>query len=100
MRSSNLFAGFIVLCLLTGAMLAWHAQSRQLGDAPQQAERRALVRQLGLTDLCLFTDARYTRHPSQADLHSPFQDYPLAFEHFPSGGLMLPPPQLRNHGLD
>ena len=50
-----------------------------------------LVHDLGLTDLSLFTDARYTRHPTQADLHSAFQDHPLALDHFPSGSLMAPP---------
>jgi hypothetical protein len=52
------------------------------------------VKQLELTDLCLFTDARYTRHPSMADMHSAFQDLPMAFEHFPSGSLIAPPPHL------
>jgi len=53
------------------------------------------VQRLGLTDLCLFTDARYARHPSMADLHTPFQDSPMAVEHFPSGTVILPPPHLR-----
>lgn len=51
---------------------------------------RSLVRKLGLSDLALFTEARYTRHPAQADLHSAFQDHPLALEHFPSGSLIPP----------
>lgn len=51
---------------------------------------RAMAARLGLTDLALFTEARYTRHPSQADQHSAFQDHPLAFEHFPSGSLIVP----------
>ena len=51
---------------------------------------RALVRDLGLTDLSLFTEARYTRHPTQADRHAPFQDHPAALEHFPTGSLMPP----------
>jgi hypothetical protein len=25
------------------------------------------------------------RHPSQADLHSAFQDHPVSLEHFPAG---------------
>ena len=58
------------------------------------AKRKHLVRELHITDLCLLTEARYTRHPSQADLNSPFQDYPTAFEHFPSGSLMTPPRHL------
>ena len=52
---------------------------------------RITVPELGLTDLALFTEARYTRHPSQADLHTPFQDHPLSFDHFPSGSLLSPP---------
>jgi hypothetical protein len=54
----------------------------------------SLAARLGLTDLCLFTEARYTRHPSQADLHGPFQDHPAGREHFPSGSVMPPPREL------
>lgn len=62
---------------------------------PRLAARAALVERLGLTDLALFTEARYTRNPSQADLHAAFQDHPFAIEHFPSGSLVAPP---RQHG--
>lgn len=69
-----------------------------LGDAQLSGARRAgeveamraMAARLDLTDLALFTEARYTRHPGQADLHSAFQDHPLALEHFPSGSLILP----------
>ncbi len=54
------------------------------------AERAALAARLGLTDLALFTEARYTRHPSQADRHAAFQDHPFALEHFPTGSLVAP----------
>ena len=54
--------------------------------------RRQLVRVLGLTDLSLSSEARYTRHPTQADLFSAFQDFPAALEHFPSGSVVLPNP--------
>ncbi len=57
-------------------------------------ERRAIVRALTLTDLCLFTEARYTRHPSMTELHTPFQDHPMALEHFPSGSIMAVPARL------
>ena len=56
--------------------------------------KRDEVVRLQLTDLCLFTEARYTRHPSQADLHSAFMDHPLALEHFPTGALIAPPAHL------
>lgn len=58
--------------------------------SPRLAANRALVERYGLTDLALFTEARYTRHPSQADLHSAFQDHPAALEHFPTGSLLQP----------
>ncbi|MFA5626468.1 MAG: hypothetical protein WCX90_07160 [Thiohalomonadaceae bacterium] len=67
----------------------WRAQTLQAGTGA------ALVAELGLTDLALFTEARYTRHLSQADRHSAFQDHPLALDHFPSGSLVPPPERLR-----
>jgi len=63
-------------------------------------EKKEVVKTLGLTDLCLFTEARYTRHPSMADLNSAFQDYPVSFEHFPSGSLIMPPRHLVLYGMD
>jgi hypothetical protein len=61
--------------------------------------RRHWVGKLELSDLCLFTDARYARHLSMADLHTPFQDHPLSFEHFPSGSMIGPPPHLKGNVL-
>jgi hypothetical protein len=62
-------------------------------------EKQRLVRRLELTDLCLSTEASYTRHLSQADFHTAFQDHPLSLEHFPSGSILQPPPHLRRtHG--
>jgi len=80
-----------ILSLLFGLTLADSAWRSQPTD---RAADRALVRELGLTDLSLFTEARYTRHPTQADRHSPFQDHPAALDHFPSGALLPPPPGL------
>jgi hypothetical protein len=52
-----------------------------------------LVRSLTLTDLSIWTEARYTRHPSQADSFTPFQDFPSAPEHFPAGSIVPPTPR-------
>ena len=89
-RAFAFLACGVLVFLLTFADAARQNRSR----AAALAVNAQLVEHLGLTDLCLFTEARYTRHPSQAVLHSAFQDHPLALEHFPSGS-MLPPP----HGL-
>lgn len=79
------------------AALALHAALADRGTQRRMAETAELVRRVGLTDLALFTEARYTRHPSQADLHTPFQDHPISFEHFPSGTFM-PVPEHLNSG--
>jgi hypothetical protein len=54
------------------------------------AAAEALTAQLGLTDIALFNEARYTRHPALADLHTAFQDGPASLDHFPSGSLVTP----------
>lgn len=53
-------------------------------------DNRELVQQLGLTDFAIWTEARYTRHPTQTDFFSPFQEFPSAFEHFPAGSIIAP----------
>ncbi len=91
MRNSTVFLLVSAVNVVLVALLAFHARYRQTADAAVMAESAELVRTLRLTDLCLFTEARYTRHPAMADLHAPFQDHPLALEHFPSGSLVTPP---------
>jgi hypothetical protein len=82
--STPVFAGFAVLALALGAAGLHAGLSRQAQQA-RMAASATLVGQAGLTDLALFTEARYARHPSMADLHTAFQDNPMSFEHFPSG---------------
>lgn len=88
-RSDEFLAVAGLLAALVGLTLVEAALHR--ADPSGHATSRAMVRRLGLTDLCLFTEARYTRHPSQADHFAPFQDHPQALEHFPSGSLLAPP---------
>jgi len=80
--------------LLLGLMFA-HAGLQRRADMPLLESPAGMVGRLELTDLCLFTEARYTRHPSQADLHSAFQDHPVALEHFPAGSMGRTPSGLR-----
>jgi hypothetical protein len=81
-------ATLLGLCLVHGARAGAAA-------GPARARRAQTVRALGLTDLCLFTDASYTRHLALADLHAPLQEHPLCLEHFPGGSLAEPPETLR-----
>ena len=63
-------------------------------DLPLLRQKAEVVKSLGLTDLCLSTEARYTRHLSQADWHAAFQSHPLALDHFPIGSILGPPETL------
>jgi len=91
MRKSVAFTVFISVNLFLLVLLTLHARYRQTTAIRERLGRAELVRTLQLTDLCLFTEARYTRHPAMADRFAPFQDHPGAMEHFPSGSLVTPP---------
>ena len=88
-RSSRALA---VVGLLGTVFVATFADAVWLraGRAPARPQAAEMVRRLGLTDLCRVTEARYTRHLSQADLNTAFQDHPLSLEHFPSGSFTQP----------
>ena len=92
MKKSDLYVAFILICGTVLAFLAF-VHPKIVGPAHEKRieEERRLVRELRITDMCLFTEARYTRHISQADTHAPFQDHPMSFEHFPSGSIVKPP---------
>jgi hypothetical protein len=91
MRKSVVFSLVTAVNIVLLSLVAVHARYSQSIAAPGRLERTELARTLQLTDLCLFTEARYTRHPAMADRFAPFQDHPGAMEHFPSGSLVTPP---------
>ena len=93
-RESTAFLLFVALCMGSLLLLFAHAAWREKADRESIGEKREIVKALGLTDLCLFTEARYSRHPAAADRFTPFQDHPLSLEHFPSASILLPPPHL------
>lgn len=98
LRRSTIYLGTTAGLLLVLAGIFLHASGEVRASAPIFARKTALVHQLELTDLCLFTEASYTRHLSMTDLSTPFQDAPMSLEHFPTGALVEPPPHLvRNH---
>ncbi len=93
MRRSTVFFIAIAAQAAIAILLMAHAVSARNAAGPRLQQEGRLVSDLKLTDLCLFTEARYTRHPSMADRNTAFQDYPFSFEHFPSGSL-LPVPEI------
>ena len=90
-RKSSVFLGVTLVQAALLGMCFLHAGRAGLAARPAVARRAATVKALGLTDLCLFTDAAYTRHLALADGHAPFQEHPACLEHFPAGSLASPP---------
>ncbi len=91
MRNSSRFLLFVVVGVTVIALLPCHAHYRQQASLRPMNRPPEELTELQLTDLCLVTEARHTRHPSLADRHAPFQEHPLALEFFPSGSFILPP---------
>lgn len=91
MRKSIVFISFTATHIVLILLMVLHTHLSQSATLPERLERAMLAKTLRLTDLCLFTEARYTRHPAMADRFAPFQDHPTALEHFPSGSFVTPP---------
>lgn len=91
MIRTRFFLSFITLLLAGLALLFLHSRhGKQVWITQELAPNRELVAHLALTDLALWTEARYTRHPALADFFAPFQDAPASFEHFPAGSIIAP----------
>jgi hypothetical protein len=90
LRGSTAAAWILGVIVLAWTLLILDRQRLVERHAAQTSSARAVVQANQLTDPALFTEARYTRHPSQADRHAAFQDHPMALEHFPAGSLMPP----------
>jgi len=95
----RIFITLLSLLILSVAAMILHGVMKAGEMERTLATVRKTVNELMLTDLAVWTEARYTRHPSQADIFAPFQDYPSSIEHFPAGSIMAPPVEiLEAHG--
>ena len=90
MRAATFLATIALLSVLIVSLVLLDGKRAVARNSAREANI-ALVKVLQLTDLALWTEARYTRHPSQADYFTPFQSSLSALEHFPSGSWVLPP---------
>jgi hypothetical protein len=87
------FLSFILLLLgFLGVELFGTGAFQPSQQSAAETELASLVKRLQLTDFALWSEARYARHPSQADWFTPHQDFPGSLEHFPAGSLIAPAP--------
>ena len=85
MRPSHILLIIILLFVFLDSSLFIHSQKLKEDLQSDQEIQKIAVAGLGLTDLCVATEARYTRHPAVSDPMAPFMDHPGALEHFPTG---------------
>lgn len=91
MTRHKIFLTFTILEILILLVLLIYSRTSVISEEQINIpNKRELVRHLQLTDLSLWTEARYTRHPSQADFFTAFQDFPSSLEHFPAGSIIGP----------
>ena len=92
MRPSHILLIIILVLFFVDASLFIHSQRLKEELRSDEEIQRIAVAGLGLTDLCVATEARYTRHPAVSDPMAPFMDHPGALEHFPTGSFWAAPP--------
>jgi len=89
-RSRAYLTLIALLTAVIGSLALWAHQESAYLDQKRLPGLRQVVNTMQLTDLALWGEARYTRHPAMADQFSAFQDHPGALEHFPAGSLVAP----------
>jgi len=87
--STRLLIAVSVIVVSQLALYQAHQRAHSIRRESNQQMRKVIDR-LGLTDLCIATDARYVRHLSITDPLAPFMDHPGAIEHFPSSSAVVP----------
>ncbi len=91
MRPCVIFSTFLGFLAMVDGGLYLHHQAQVARAGAEAGVLLITVAGLGLSDLSLATEARYTRHPAVSDLVVPFMDHPGAIEHFPTGSFWAAP---------
>ena len=85
MRPSQILLIILLVFFFIDTSLFIHSRRLEKELQADEEIQKIVVAGLGLTDLCVATEARYTRHPAVSDPMAPFMDHPGALEHFPTG---------------
>ena len=90
-RPLHILLLLLVFLMLVNAGLFMHGSAASVKQRYRAKIWDIASAGLGLTDLCIATEALYTRHPAVSDPLSPFMEHPGAIEHFPTGSFWAPP---------
>ena len=91
MRPCKILFAILLLLLSIDTVLYLHAGIAATASKNASDVQAVAVAALGLADLAVATEARYTRHPAVSDPMAPFMDHPGALEHFPTGSFWSAP---------
>jgi hypothetical protein len=91
MRPSLLLALLLLAIGILDVGLLLQSGQQRAAWPVRMASAGIATEALGLTDLCIATEARYTRHPAVSDPLAPFMDHPGGLEHFPTGSFWAYP---------
>ena len=83
-RPAYLLAIMLALLAIFAMNLLYFGRQVAVRQTEALMTNQALVRGLGLSDLCLSTEARYTRHLAASDRVVVSMDHPGGIDHFPS----------------
>ncbi len=84
MRPSVGLLILILLLVMLGSAVGHSVLTKRRWQADNFALLGSVAAGLGLSDLALSTEARYTRHPAVSDAVVVSMDHPGAIDHFPS----------------
>lgn len=84
MRPSVGLLLLMLILVMLGSAVGHSVLTQRRAQEVNFALLRSLTAGLGLSDLALATEARYTRHPAVSDSVVVSMDHPGAIDHFPS----------------
>ena len=85
MRPTYILCALLISVVVGETLLFATVSSRRNVKEQHATKLEEMVHTLGLTDLAISTEARYTRHVAVTDKLAPFMDHLGSIEHFPSG---------------
>jgi hypothetical protein len=88
-KSTTFF--FFLIGVQAAILFGFLSFSKLSVDNSKYVEEQKIVQKFNITDFCLSTESRHTRHISQPELMAPFQDLPGFHDHFPSSSFFGPP---------
>lgn len=89
-KESKIFFITVSLLFIISLYFAYDAKRLNI-QQKDNLVKIAIVKNYGLTDLAIFSDASFLRNLSQSDFFSPFQENPSSFDMFPTASLITPP---------